>query len=267
MICWSRLAGDVWDGLFAATIAKDGVDSDNARMYNDRIKHWSEAIRDTIPLLPTGYLAESRKLRQQASVHNSMDQLRLLLFRQSLLSLQYNGELERLCGDLALNIVQRIQTYNSEENQLGSFRFCMASSLGSAVLVLSVLLTGGPTSVGSRDRWEMYANGYREAMMILGQLASSFTLARRILDDFAAVERVLDDMMGTEQPYPHHVPTNIRDMFPYTCLDFSQQSTASGGDVPTDGQAVESGAESTLNTDLWSSVFTAKEGKYGVPWV
>ncbi|KAJ4350421.1 uncharacterized protein N0V89_009042 [Didymosphaeria variabile] len=52
MVCWGRLAADVWDGFFAAAPSKDGVANDNALILDARIKHWTEVVLPTIPLLP-----------------------------------------------------------------------------------------------------------------------------------------------------------------------------------------------------------------------
>lgn len=269
MVCWGRLAADVWDGFFAAAISKDGVASDNALILDARIKHWTDVIFPTIPLLPPEFAPEPRQLRQHTVVQNSLDQLRLLLFRQTILSLRYDADVACLCRDLAINIVQRIKNHKGDASQPTSFRFAMASCLGGAMLILATLLFRDMQYITSDDRSLAHSEeAYADATAILADLAPGFALARRIKKDFAELGNLHRQTVDpTELNFGHDLPVGRQELFPYTPLDLTRQSDFSAEADPNNRHMNGSGSVSTLNTDLWSSLFATKEGKYGVLWI
>ncbi|KAF2438015.1 hypothetical protein P171DRAFT_372491 [Karstenula rhodostoma CBS 690.94] len=269
MVCWGRLAADVWDGFLAAAMSKDGLASDNALILDARIKHWTDVILPTIPLLPPEFPPEARQLRQHTIVQNSLDQLRLLLFRQRMLSLRYDADVAFLCRDLAINIVQRAKSHQGDASQPTSFRFSMASSLGGAMLILATLLFRDLPYIASDDRSLTHSEeAYGDATSILVDLALGLALARRIKKDFAELENLHRQTIDpTELNFGHDLPVDTKELFPYTSLDFTQQLGFNAGVDPDNRHTNGSGSTSTLNTDLWSSVFATKEGKYGVPWM
>ncbi|KAJ4298829.1 hypothetical protein N0V90_004071 [Kalmusia sp. IMI 367209] len=266
MVCWARLASEVWDSHFAASISQDSTTSENALMLDNRIKHWTDIILPTIPLLSPEYPPEPRQMRQHTIVHNSLSQLRLLLFRQAMLSLQYDAEIGRTCGDIALTIVQRAELHAGDTKLPTSFRFHIATSLGSAILNLSTLLTRNLVAVGLNEHRADYLQGYRDALSVLADLTPGLALARRIRKDFVKLEPILNlDDIDVFQ-IQHIIPANIKDIFPYTSLDFARQ----GGPGFSGNEAVATKKDplsTILMTDLWSEVCKGGEGKYGVPWI
>lgn len=269
MVCWGRLAADVWDGLFAATVSKDGIANDNTLMFDARIKHWTDVVFPTIPLLQPEYPPEPRQLRQYTIVQNSLDQLRLLLFRQTLLSLQYDTETARMCGDLAIKIVQRAKAHTSDANDPLSFRHHMASSLGSAMLTLMVLLFRDMPYISLNDHsTTQLEEAYNDANTILTDLASSLGLARRIKNDFADIEAARQQAMSSaEFGFGGTVAADMKELFPYTSLDFAHQHGIGAESYVHGSHANGSSSALALNTDLWSSVFATRQGRYGVPWM
>ncbi|OAF99922.1 uncharacterized protein CC84DRAFT_1168833 [Paraphaeosphaeria sporulosa] len=269
MVCWGRLAADVWDGTFAAAMSKDRVANDNALILDARIKHWTDVILPTIPLLPHEFPPEPRQLRQHTIVQNSLDQLRLLLFRQTMLSLRYDPDVACLCRDLAINIVQRIKNHQGDVGQPTSFRFPMASCLGGAMLILATLnFRDMPCIPSDNHSLTQSEEAYGEATSILADLSPGLALARRIKKDFADLESLYRQTVDpTELNFGNDGPVERQELFPYTSLDFTQQfgfdNEADANNRHTNG----SSSASTLNTDLWSSIFATKEGKYGVPWM
>ncbi|KAL1610214.1 hypothetical protein SLS60_001879 [Paraconiothyrium brasiliense] len=263
MVCWGRLAADVWDGFFAAATLRDGEADDNALVLDARIRHWTDVVFPTIPLLPPEYPPEARQLRQNTIVLNSLDQLRLLLFRQAMLGLRCDLDFVAVCKDLANNIVSRTKAHSGDVNLPICFRFSMASSLSSAILVLATILLRNFQYLGADVE-----EAYREATNLLANLASGLALARRMRSDFSGVDNLIQEAaVSTELNFDHVLSADTRELFPYTSVDFTQQSGFSADADLGNAHANGSGSVSSLNTDLWSTVSAGKEGKYGVPWI
>lgn len=268
MVCWGRLAGDIWDNVLAAPVAKQSVNEENAAVLNTRIKHWTEVVLPTIPLLPSDQPPDVRQLRQHVVVHTLLDQLRLLLWRRTLLSLKYDSEIGRLCGDLAIDVIQRIRAHSPEAKHPSSFRFHMAVSLGGPLLTLSTLLVRDLAPLGLQDRQPIYGEGFREAFSILHDLSTYPHIARRILDDFKDIAPVVSDILNQQQQgqaFSHHVvPPNVAELLPYREIDFAQQSGCAVPDM-----ILVNGVDMMVpqNVDPWEYDFTSREGGYGVPWI
>jgi hypothetical protein len=262
MACWGRLSADVWDGLFDAAVIKNGINSENALILDAQIKHWTEIILPTIPLLSLDQPPELVRLRQHILIHTRLSLLRLYIFRQFMLSLKYDGERGRVCGDLAVEIVQRIRDYSAEMSPLNSFRFHMATSLNAPLLVLSTLCLRDLASIGLQDSWKVYADGFGEALEMIRNFSQHTNVARRILADFReiipVVIKVLDQQQDGQSFPQHLVPANVKDLFPYSSLDFAQQSGGSTFNVDTDP---------TQASDTWDFEMFEREGKYGVLWI
>lgn len=263
MVCWGRLAADVWDGLFAATVVKDGISNDHRLMFDGRIKHWTEVVLPAIPLLSPEYPPEPRQLRQHTIVQNSLDQLRLLIFREALIGSQCDAEIANACRELAVKIVQRAKVHSSDVNEQTPFRFYMAASLGSAMVMLATSLVRDIAYVGLNEE------AYNDANAILDDLATAnFALARRIKRDFAEIETARQQIPSpTEFGFGNALGADLQDILPYTSLDFAQQSVAGAEATLSSGTFKGPSSASTLNTDLWSSEAAAREGRYGVPWI
>lgn len=267
MVCWARFASEAWDSHFAASVAQS-LTSANALVLDARIKDWTDIVLPSIPLLPPEYPPEARQMRQYSIVYNSFSQLRLLLFRQTMLSLEYDSDIGRTCGDIALTIVQRAEVHSEDARMPTSFRFYLSASLASAMLVLGTLITRELVAIGLNDRWSDYMQGYRDATSMLATLASNLALARRVQKDFAELDPVLNEMDVFHTQ--HLLPTNIKEIYPYTSLDFARQagSMSAVGEKESIAKGEEASATTaTLTTDLWGEVCQGGEGKYGVPWI
>lgn len=263
MVCWARLVADVWDALFAPTVAKHGVNLESALLLNARIKQWTEFVLPTIPLLPSDQPPDMRQVRQHVLIHTRLSSLRLLLFRQLMLSLKYDAEHARLCSDLAIDIVQRIRKYKSDMIQPDSFRFHMATSLGSALLILGTIVVRDLETTGLDQRWFDCADVFKEAKTLLQDLSHHHAVARRIQEDLKDILEAVQAMFTyqnqqtTQDEYslPQHVlPANIATLFPYTELDYAQQP--GGGDVVLGS-----------NSDAAEAEDCERMGRYGVPWI
>ena len=262
MACWGRLAADAWDGLFDAAVIKSGFNSETAHMLDAQIQHWTNVILPSISLLPPDQSPQVTQVRQHNLVHTRLGLLRLYLYRQVMISLTFDGERGRICGDLAIELVQRVQEHNVETVPLHSFRFYMATTLGGALLILSTLCVRDLASIGLQDHWKGYADGFREALEMIRNFSQHTNVARRILADFRHVVPVVIKVLNQQQhghSFPQQlVPASIRDLMPYSSLDFAQQ---------VNGGVFSSDMDSTQDTDLWDPDACEKEGKYGVAWI
>jgi hypothetical protein len=262
MACWGRLSADVWDGLFDAAVIKDGLNSDNALILDAQIKHWTEFVLPSLPLLSPDQPPELFQLRQHMLIHTRLCLLRLYIFRQTMLSLKYDGERGRVCGDLTMEIVQRIREYCAETNPLNSFRFYMATALGAALLVLSTLCVRDLILIDLQDNQKVYADGFMEALGMIRNFSQHTNVARRILSDFQDIVPVIIKIVDRQQNgqgFPHHlVPANVRDLFPYSSLDFAQQPGSGTFSVDIDPMQA---------SDPWDFEMLGREGKYGVLWM
>jgi hypothetical protein len=263
MACWGRLSADSWDGLFDAAVIKSGFNSENAHILDAQIQHWTDVILPSISLLPPDQPPEVTQLRQHATVHTRLSLLRLYIFRQFMSSLKYDGERGRICGDLAVDLVQRVREHSVETSPLHSFRFHMVTTLGNALLILSTLCVRDLASIGLQDSWKVYAESFVEALETIRNFSQHTNVARRILGDFGdivpVVLKVLDQQQNGQSFPQHLVPMNIRDLFPYSSLDFAQQPGGAG--------AFSIDLDRTQDLDTWDFNMCEREGKYGVPWI
>jgi len=263
MACWGRLSADAWDGLFDAAVIKSGFNSENAHILDGQIQHWTEVILPSIPLLPPDQPAETAQMRQHVLVYTRLGLLRLYIYRQFMLSLKYDGERGRICGDLAVDLVQRVREHGAETSPLHSFRFHMATTLGSALLILSTLCVRDLAPIGLQDNWKAYADSFMEALEMIRNFSQHTNVARRILSDFRQIVPVIIqvfDQQRNGQKFPQHIaPADIRDFFPYGLLDFAQQ--------PGGGGAFSIDMDSMQDSEVWDFEGCEREGKYGVPWI
>ncbi|KAF2472467.1 uncharacterized protein BDR25DRAFT_302638 [Lindgomyces ingoldianus] len=281
MVSWAKLAGDVWDQVFAPGAARRGVDGENAAVLDARIKHWTEAVLPTIPLLPTDQPPEVRHLRQHVLVHTRLNHLRLLLRRRTMVRLKYDGSTGRLCGDLAIDIVQRIKAHTPEAKAPSSFRFHMTASLGSAILILATLLVRDLASIGLQDKQSAYADSFRDGVSILHDIAIYLQAARRVADDLKDIVHVVTAVLSQQQGQDgvitqNVIPLNIDDLFPYSTLDFAQQggwgeyhgSLGMAGWNGTGGTGAAGGMDNQMtNLDSWDFELQPHSGGHGVPWI
>lgn len=255
MIAWGKLVGEVWDHVFAPGAAKHREEGENTAVLDARIKHYTEVTQPTIPLLPSDFSPEPRHLKQLALVQTRFNHLRLLLRRRAMTSLRYDGTTGRICGDLAMDTVQRIKDHSHEAKLPSSFRFHMTATLGGAILILSTLLVRDLGSIGLQDKAPVYAESFRDAIGILHDIAIYFQAARRVADDCKDIVRVVTTILNGGPP--DLIPTNLIELFPYNALDCTQQS----GLPDTGGW---NGAD-VANLDSWD--FELQPSGNGVPWI
>jgi hypothetical protein len=277
MVVWGGLAADVWNGHFAASTAKHGIEEEeHAQLLDSRIKEWMEAVLPKVKLYPPFYLDDSpqepRHLHQYLLFHNRLKQLRLLLFRQTMLSLSFNDECGRVCGTMAVDMVEEIHEHAERLIPSKSFRFSTTAGLASALLILCTLLVSNLSgscfpSIDLRRRLKQYFECFQIARKILYDLSQHLALARRVLNDFKDVIHVVLAVAQEMQPdklFPAHlVPHNIRDLFPYTELDFAHQA---GGKNMEMWNETDVGAVQT-NGEEWGLEMGGRGARYGVPWI
>lgn len=216
MVSWAKLAGDVWDQVFAAVASENGIDSEKVANVDARITHWRAVSLPIIPLLPVDRHPETRQRRQHVLVHTRLDYLRILLYRSTMVSLNYDGNTGHLCGDLAMDTISRLKPFDLDAKSGNTFRFHMAVSLGSAILILSTLLIRDLSPIGLDGMHAVYADSFREGIAILQDLAIYLQVARRIMDDLKdvanAVTTILNEGPGAAS---HLLGPDLGQLFPY----------------------------------------------------
>ncbi|KAF2258214.1 hypothetical protein CC78DRAFT_587376 [Lojkania enalia] len=260
MSSWAKFAGDVWDQVLAASATRRGVDGENATVLDARIKHWTEiTLPSSIPLIPRNQPPDIEHLKQRLQVYTRFDLLRLLLRRRTMLSLKYDSSIGRLCGDLAVNIIERIRSFISETRLVGAIRLDIAASLGMAVLILSALLVRDLQSIGLYSLQPIYAEGFQVGISILHDLTATSHFARRVADD---LKDVIQAVSSSINPPYRSLPANVENMFPYRELDFAQQPGLRDDQV---GEAnAWNGADAA---EAWDLEPQPPAGTYGVPWI
>lgn len=291
MVEFGKLAGDVWDTMFAAN--GDTFSTEAVAILDAKIRHWLENTLPKIPLLPSQIPLTQRHRRQQllvdtVSLHTPcrgspltstskqrLFHLRLLLHRREMVSLSYNATVGLLCGNLATNIVRRLEEHRLEINQPSSFRFHLATTLGGAILILATLLCRDLTTIGLQDRHAIFSKSFHTAVEMLKELAQVLRAARRIADDLDTVVNSVTSILLRSSFSPQNnigqLPEGTFDnFFPHTDAD-----VANLGQLPESGVSEMGGqtVESTFNYDIfatldsWDSYFQANTGDPGVPWI
>jgi len=195
-----------------------------------------------------------------------------------MVSLTYDASTGRLCGELAIDIVQQIKIHNAETTQPSSFRFHMATSLGGAILILATLLTRPLSVIGLQDNQPAYAENFREGVAMLRDLATYLQAARRIADDLEDIIQVVTSVLNQARIAPQEefmsvVPANIDNLFPYGAIDFAQQTGLPDEHVSDGGGgASRSGSgmftyDALNSLDSWHNELQPTVNGYGVPWI
>jgi hypothetical protein len=235
--------GDVWALSLSPCAVKDQEELENAARLEVRIKHWIGHILPTIPLLPSEAPPEERHLRQYTMIHTRFNHLRLLLRRRTMLSLTYDGPTGRVCGDFALDTVHRIKDHAQDAKSSSSFRYHMTAALRGAILMLATLLVRDLGSLGLHDRASAYAEGFRDAVGLLHDLAIYLQAARRVAEEFKDITQVVTTILNGGPP--EMMPTNVADLFTRGFLDFAQP-----GSSELNGAVSWNGTGGT-NADSW----------------
>lgn len=256
MISWARLAGDVWDQLFSASATKHGLDPEKATILNARISHFIAVTLPSIPLLPTDTTPQVRHLRQNVLIHNRFSHLQLLLYRQTMISLQYDESIGHVCAHLALDTIRRIKPHAPETKISSSFRSHIAVSLGHAILTLSTLLLRARLPSSHQIRFNTYAESFHEACNMLRDMSEAHLMARRVYSDLAETIAIATRVLNHQDL---SIPTNIIELFPYQMLDSEQRSNASVEEERQD--------EASLLADGWEAEFGHPRQDYGILWL
>lgn len=255
MVCWGKFVGDVWDQILSTSASRQGNVAENAIVLDARIRHWTENVLPTYPLLPPDRGPEVRHLRQRTVALTRLNNLRLLLRRKDMLSLKYDGGLGRMCGDLAIDTVERVKAHAPEAKIPSSFRHQMTAALGGAILILSTLLVRDLPSLGLQDKGAAYAESFRDAVGVLQDLAMYLQVARRVADDFKDVIHVVTAILNGGPP--DLMPATFDHLFPYQVLDFAEQQ----------GSVSDTGTWTGGENDSWDVEIQPSSGAHGVPWM
>jgi hypothetical protein len=177
MVQFARLGGEIWDMLFSAAALRQPQHAETIAILDAKIKHWIDDVLPSRPLVPQHANTSLRHRRQRCLVYTRAAHLRLLLRRRLMVSMNFSAADGRLCGNLAMDIVKQISQHSNEAGEQSSFRFHMAVSLGSALLILSTLLCRG--LVDLQNFYAQYSEAFRTGLTLLRQLGKGLHAARR----------------------------------------------------------------------------------------
>ncbi|GAB7360902.1 hypothetical protein MBLNU230_g0888t1 [Neophaeotheca triangularis] len=269
MVAFARFGGEIWDSMFSAGLARVAPSAETIAFLDAKLLHWSSTVLPSVPILPTHLRPEVRHYRQDNLVRCRISHLRLLLRRRLMVTLQHGSQNGRLCGELAIDIVQRVLQHHRDARQPSSFRFHMAVSLGGALMILATLLCRPLTELGLQDCQAAFADHFRSGYALLQEVSSTLQAARRTVDELKDITSVVMTLINQPTAAPHQMPIsyppNMDKLFAYGPLDFVPQSgypyetyqvangrdgdayiydgwntfdVATGGDLQNPGQAV-----------------------------
>lgn len=261
MASWARFAGEIWDHVFSPSATRKGVTKENGANLDSQLQNLSEVILPTLKLLPQDRVPDDMCLRQQAFIYIRVHALRLLLHRPALFNLDYDGHTGRTCGDLAVDIVQRVRSCGADATQPSSVRFDMTFALGGAVLVLATVLLRNPTTTGLQDRYQVYGEHFHGAMSLVEAFAAYLPIARRVADDLGDIGSIVYAVLNHLEPgsaWPTGlVPPNLQQRFPYRTVELDEHLIASAQSVEWPGM-VSAG---------WDSQAKSTSSHHGVLWI
>jgi hypothetical protein len=264
MASWARFAGEIWDHVFSPSATRRGVSDENGKNLDAQIQNLCEVILPSLNLLPLESAPEDICRRQCAFIFIRMHTLRLLLHRHELISLDYDAHVARMCGDLALDILRRIQACDITITKPTSMRFDMISALGGVAFVLATLLVRNPAVVGLQDRYKPYTEGLDSANLLIGSCSNYFPMAQRIMDDLDEVQNIVSRILYEANrrhdgsPWPSElVPPDIVQKFPYKILD----TTVDHAPI------VQTHERSGMVSDTWASQPRSTARRQSVLWI
>jgi hypothetical protein len=137
-----------------------------------------------------------------------------------MVSLTFDEHTGRVCGHLAMDIVQRIQSHASEADDPSSFRFHMATALSGAILILSTLLCRSLWEINLHDQHEAYVAAFTMGSNLLHRLAESLQAARRFEADLRKATETVQTLLAQQPPVPLSglppgLAPNLDSIFPY----------------------------------------------------
>lgn len=292
MVKFAHFAGQIWDQVFSANASKSGASEETIIVLDARIRHWCDSVLPTIPLLPPEGVPTDRHRRQLLNVKTVRDllamnrvtlsflqrmaHLRLLLHRRVMVSLLYDANTGRLCGNLAIDIVQQIKQHSVEIHQPSSWRFHFATALGGAILILSTLLCRHLAEIGLDNMHSAYAASFNEGVTMLKDLAATINAARRIEEDLKDIVHVVTSLLNQPMTIPQAdfttlLPQNMDNIFPYGAIDFAQsqwhqEGFSDNGEGPASVTTDLLGGDTMRSLDPWENELQNAQG-YGAPWI
>jgi hypothetical protein len=266
---FSKLAGEVWDRLFAAGAPQP--DEEVVVVLDAKIKHWLDSTYPHLQLLPSRSPSTRRHLRQHTLIVTRFNHLRLLLRRRTMVSLEYDGVTGRLCGELASRIVDQISLHKDEVAEASSFRFHMAVSLGGAVLVLATLMIRDLSSIALQDARASFRSAFENGVAMLNQLSQCLTLAKRIADDLKPITGVATVMQSDSMPFArtNDAFDNLDELLPGGVTDFALQGNWND-DAFLNTNVQPSAMDGSFDLwalEPWQTDLNSTAAGYGVPWI
>jgi hypothetical protein len=269
MIAFSKLAGEVWDRLFASGASQS--DTEAIVVLDAKIKHWLDTVFPKLQLIPPDGKITRRHHRQHTLIVTRFDHLRLLLRRRVMVSLEYDGLTGQLCGDLATNIVNQIGQHRNEVAEPSSFRFHMAVSLGGAVLVLATLIIRDLSQIGLQDKRIMFTSAFDDGLNLLDHLSVCLTSAKRISDDLKPIVQVATTVRSrlTTSSSLNTPVDDLDSVLPHGVIDFAQQTSWIGEDHFNLSVEPASQADNLdfFTFEPWGTEVDHASAGYGAPWI
>lgn len=188
-----------------------------------------------------------------------------------------------------MDMVRDIHSYAREADKPSSYRFHMAFSLGSAIIILAALLCRDLTTIGLQEHRLAYTESYRLGMSTLQELSVHLCEAGRIMDNLKDIANVVDLVLQHQNPdalengnFTDLIPANMDDLFPLGAMDYSHMDMTTGDFEPLYVAGDGVGLSGELNTgsiqnyrdsiegggDSWDHFELLRTtGEHGVPWV
>ncbi|KAF2117417.1 fungal-specific transcription factor domain-containing protein [Lophiotrema nucula] len=257
---WAKHCGIAWDQIFAPSSAERRTIPDMI-VIDGELQRWPQIVLGTIPQLSRTSERGDRHQRIHLLTHIRASLLRLRIHRMDIMNLTLESPVGVIYGDIAVDIVQRIQHYAMESTFPEHCRFEIVIALAQAIWTLCALLIQRD-SLRIQEKREVYVENFKNAITWVHSLAAQSEIARRISNDLKDIVQVALSTLDT-----NIVPTdeiNTRKLFPYRDLDFAHQVKLNGArdNRATDGSLTFTNGPATAG---YGSRRVA--GAYGVPWI
>ncbi|KAF4547899.1 Transcription activator of gluconeogenesis-like protein 2 [Elsinoe fawcettii] len=206
---FAHFAGEIFDKVFSDPQSRD----DDLALLDFYINRWLEHELELI--MPTrGAERSAMSVRQEVLIRTRMQHLRLLLWRRKMVNLSFDPATGRLCGDVAVDMLEKLGSLSAEIHEPSSFRYYQTAAVGEAVLVLAALLCS-TSSTNLGDRWATYIQSLRDGRAILSSLASKLITARRMADRLSAILGLVDTLLSSDmnQPISAEIQNGMHELF------------------------------------------------------
>ncbi|KAJ8109876.1 hypothetical protein OPT61_g7139 [Boeremia exigua] len=191
MIDWSRFAGSLWDGLFAARVATDTL--------VEKVATFDAAVNEYLDETFSVSKSEFQPAHRHPYIYMSFDNLRLMARRAMVTSLAFDHAAVHRCSTFAVDTLAHVQAY---ETYIGYPSTCMLRhhiipSLANSLLLLCSMLVSNLGELGlSLTNWvPMIQQAFDTAVSLLHDLAREIPLAQRVLKDFAQILPVVQSVL------------------------------------------------------------------------